>query len=177
MQFPSISLFLQRTLKSYAYELNREFAEPPKPGFFRKYGWYIVPIGFVLWGLAPHIKPVVVNALENLIIMNKPESPEGDDVVASDDSLPVIVTFDEPSEPVEQKERSTLEILEEQNHKRIVEQGRRAGVSTEGSDIEILERIKHKRIVEQAKLAGVSTEGTDIEILERISRKNLEKYN
>lgn len=82
--------------------------------------------------------------------MNKPESPEGDDVVASDDSLPVIVTFDEPSEPVEQKERSTLEILEEQNHKRIVEQGKRA---------------------------GVSTEGTDIEILERISRKNLEKYN
>lgn len=73
-------------------------------------------------------------------------------------------------------ELSTIEILERRNHARVVEQAKRAGVSTEGSDVEILERINHKHIVERAKREGVSTEGSDVEILERINRKHLERY-
>ena len=74
-------------------------------------------------------------------------------------------------------EGSTLEILERINHANAVEQGKRAGVSTEGSTLDILERINHANAVEQARRAGVSTEGTTLEILERINRKNLEKYS
>ena len=74
-------------------------------------------------------------------------------------------------------EGTTIEILERINHASVVKQAQRAGVSTEGSTTEILERINHASVVEQAKRAGVSTEGTTIEILERINRKNLEKYN
>ena len=72
-------------------------------------------------------------------------------------------------------EGSDMEILDRISHKRIVEEARRAGVSAEGSDMEILDRISHKRIVEEARRAGVSAEGSDTEILDRISRKHLER--
>ena len=68
-------------------------------------------------------------------------------------------------------EGTTLEILERINHADVVKQARRAGVSTEGSTLEILERINHADVVKQAQRAGVSTEGTSLEILERINRK------
>lgn len=74
-------------------------------------------------------------------------------------------------------EGTTLEILERINHADVVKQAKRAGVSTEGTTLEILERINHADVVKQAKRAGVSTEGTTLEILERINRKELEKYN
>ena len=72
-------------------------------------------------------------------------------------------------------EGSTIEILERMNHARVVKDAKEAGVSTEGSTIEILERMNHARVVKDAKEAGVSTEGSTIEILERITRKRLEK--
>ena len=74
-------------------------------------------------------------------------------------------------------EGSTMEILERINHAEVVEQAKRAGVSTKGSTMEILERINHAEVVEQAKRAGVSTKGSTMEILERINRKELEKMN
>ena len=43
------------------------------------------------------------------------------------------------------------------------------------STSEILDRITHANVVEQAKRAGVSTKGTTSEILDRITRKNLER--
>ena len=73
------------------------------------------------------------------------------------------------------KQKSTLELLEEQNHASVVKQAKEAGVSTEGSTIDILERINHASVVKQAKEAGVSTEGSTIDILERINRRNLER--
>lgn len=73
------------------------------------------------------------------------------------------------------EELSTLELLERQNHASVVEDAKRAGVSTEGTTLEILERINHASVVEDAKRAGVSTEGTTLEILERINRKNMGK--
>ena len=72
---------------------------------------------------------------------------------------------------------TTIEILERINHADVVKQAKKAGVSTDGTTIEILERINHADVVKQAKRAGVSTDGTTIEILERIHHKNLEKYN
>lgn len=71
------------------------------------------------------------------------------------------------------KEHSTLELLERRNHADVVEQAKRAGVSTEGTTLEILERINHADVVEQAKRAGVSTEGTTLEILERINHADV----
>lgn len=71
------------------------------------------------------------------------------------------------------KELSTLELLEKRNHADVVDQARRAGVSTEGTTLEILERINHADVVKQAKRAGVSTEGTTIEILERINHADV----
>ena len=73
-------------------------------------------------------------------------------------------------------EGSTTDILERISHARVVEQAKRAGVSTEGSTTDILERISHARVVEQAKREGVSTEGSTTDILERISRKRMERY-
>ena len=73
-------------------------------------------------------------------------------------------------------EGSTSDILERITHKNVVDQARRAGVSTEGSTSDILERITHKNVVDQARRAGVSTEGSTSDILERITRKSLEKY-
>jgi len=72
----------------------------------------------------------------------------------------------------EERELSTLEMLERQSHANAVEQAKRAGVSTEGSTLDILERISHANAVEQAKRAGVSTEGSTLDILERISHAN-----
>ena len=72
-------------------------------------------------------------------------------------------------------ELSTLELLERRNHADVVEQARRAGVSTEGTTLEILERINHADVVKQARRAGVSTEGTTLEILERINHADVVK--
>ena len=72
-------------------------------------------------------------------------------------------------------ELSTIEILEKRNHARVVEQARRAGVSTEGSTVDILERMNHARVVEEARRAGVSTEGSTVDILERMNRKRMER--
>ena len=41
---------------------------------------------------------------------------------------------------------------------------------------EILDNNTHKQVIDQAKRAGVSTEGSTSEILDRITRKNMEKY-
>ncbi len=79
----------------------------------------------------------------------------------------------EPKKQKDDSELSTMELLERKSHARIVEQAKRAGVSTEGSDMDILDRISHKRIVEQAKRAGVSAEGSDMDILDRISHKRI----
>ena len=73
-------------------------------------------------------------------------------------------------------QKSTLELLEEQNHANVVKQAKEAGVSTKGSTLEILERINRASVIEQAKEMGVSTEGSTLEILERINRKTLEEY-
>lgn len=73
-------------------------------------------------------------------------------------------------------EGSTTDILERISHARVVEQAKREGVSTEGSTLEIMERINHAEVVKQAKRAGVSTEGSTLEIMERINRKELERY-
>ena len=87
---------------------------------------------------------------------------------------------DELGEPYrkksEDKELSTLELIEKRQHENVVRDAKRAGVSTEGSTLEILERIQHANVVKDAKRAGVSTEGSTLEILERIQRKNMEKY-
>ena len=71
------------------------------------------------------------------------------------------------------REKTTLEILEERNHERVVNDAKKAGVSTEGSTIDILERINHQRVVNDAKKAGVSTEGSTIDILERINHQRV----
>jgi predicted mannosyl-3-phosphoglycerate phosphatase (HAD superfamily) len=73
------------------------------------------------------------------------------------------------------REMSTLELLEKQQHKDVVKQAKRAGVSAEGSTIEILERIQHADVIKQAKRAGVSSEGSTIEILERIQHADVVK--
>ena len=75
----------------------------------------------------------------------------------------------------EDKELSTLELLERRQHEDVVRQAKRAGVSAEGSTIEILERIQHADVVKQAKRAGVSSEGSTIEILERIQHADVVK--
>ena len=75
----------------------------------------------------------------------------------------------------EDKELSTLELLEKRQHEDVVRQAKRAGVSAEGSTIEILERIQHADVVKQAKRAGVSSEGSTIEILERIQHADVVK--
>ena len=72
-------------------------------------------------------------------------------------------------------EGSTVDILERMNHARVVEEARRAGVSTEGSTVDILERMNHARVVEEARRAGVSTEGSTVDILERMNRKRMER--
>lgn len=46
----------------------------------------------------------------------------------------------------------------------------------EETTLEALERANHAQVVEQAKRAGVSTEGSTLEIMERINKKTLEKY-
>lgn len=45
------------------------------------------------------------------------------------------------------------------------------------SSLELIEKRNHEEIVQQAKRAGVSTKGSTMEILERINRKELEKMN
>ena len=75
-----------------------------------------------------------------------------------------------------ERQKTTLELLEEINHANVVEQAKEAGVSAEGSTLDILERINHANVVKQAKEAGVSTEGSTLDILERINRKYLEEY-
>lgn len=75
-----------------------------------------------------------------------------------------------------ERQKTTLELLEEINHANAVEQAKEAGVSTKGSTLDILERINHANVVKQAKEAGVSTEGSTLDILERINRKYLEEY-
>lgn len=77
--------------------------------------------------------------------------------------------------PKPQKEKTTLELLEQKHHAEVVEQARRAGVSTEGTTLDILERIHHADVVKQAKRAGVSTEGSTLDILERIHRNQLSR--
>lgn len=73
------------------------------------------------------------------------------------------------------REKTTLEILEERNHASVVEQAKRAGVSTKGTTSEILDRINHASVVKQAQRAGVSTEGTTSEILDRINHASVVK--
>ena len=73
--------------------------------------------------------------------------------------------------------KSTLKLLEEENHADVVKQAKEAGVSTEGSTLDILKRIQHANVVEQAKEAGVSTEGSTLDILKRIQQKMLEDYH
>ena len=73
------------------------------------------------------------------------------------------------------REKTTIELLEEQNHASVVKRAKEAGVSTEGSTLEILERMNHASVVKRAKEAGVSTEGSTLEILERMNRKRLEE--
>lgn len=75
----------------------------------------------------------------------------------------------------EEKELSTLELLERRQHEDVVRQAKRAGVSAEGPTIDILERIQHADVVKQAKRAGVSSEGSTIEILERIQHADVVK--
>ena len=76
-----------------------------------------------------------------------------------------------------EKELTTMELLERRQHADVVRQAKRAGVSSEGTTMEILDRIQHADVVRQAKRAGVSSEGTTMEILDRIQRKEMEKYN
>lgn len=75
----------------------------------------------------------------------------------------------------EDKELSTLELIEKRQHEDVVKQAKRAGVSAEGSTIDILERIQHADVVKQAQRAGVSSEGSTIEILERIQHADVVK--
>lgn len=72
-------------------------------------------------------------------------------------------------------EGSTMDILDRIQHKEMVERGKRAGVSTEGSTMDILDRIQHKEMVERGKKAGVSTEGSTMDILERIQQKEMQE--
>lgn len=78
-------------------------------------------------------------------------------------------------EKSEDKELSTLELIEKRQHEDVVKQAKRAGVSAEGSTIEILERIQHADVIKQAQRAGVSSEGSTIEILERIQHADVVK--
>lgn len=81
------------------------------------------------------------------------------------------------SKTEDRKKLSVAEILERKTHADVVEQAKRAGVSTEGSTSDILQRITHADVVKQAKRAGVSTEGSTSDILQRITEKEMEKYN
>ena len=74
-----------------------------------------------------------------------------------------------------EKQKSALELLEEDNHANVVKQAKEAGLSTEGSTLDILERIHHANVIKQAKEAGVSTEGSTLDILERIHHANVVK--
>ena len=74
-----------------------------------------------------------------------------------------------------ERQKSTLELIEEQNHASVVKQAKEAGVSTEGSTLEILDRINHASVVKQAKEAGVSSEGSTLEILDRINHAGVVK--
>lgn len=104
--------------------------------------------------------------------MEKPLAREQGNLAKDRSALPEMKILQEDNA----NEKSTIELLEERNHARVVEQAKEAGVSTEGSTIEILERMNHARVVKQAKEAGVSTEGSTLDILERIQRKQLEEY-
>ena len=74
-----------------------------------------------------------------------------------------------------ERPKTTLELLEEQNHANVVKQAKKAGVSTEGSTLDILDRINHANVVKQAQKAGVSTEGSTLDILDRINHANVVK--
>ena len=105
-----------------------------------------------------------------------PHTDPASEITQSED-VPVIEDTPSKRNVAPQKELSTIELLEKKNHARVVEQAKRAGVSTEGSTIDILDRINHAEVVEQAKRAGVSTEGSTIDILDRINRKRIESMN
>lgn len=88
---------------------------------------------------------------------------------------PEIKIKQEDNTEVMVNEKSTIELLEEQNHARVVKQAKEVGVSTEGSTLDILERINHASVVKQAKEVGVSTEGSTLDILERINHASVVK--
>lgn len=66
--------------------------------------------------------------------------------ITQSEDVPVIEDTPSKRNVAPQKELSTIELLEKKNHARVVEQAKRAGVSTEGSTIDILDRINRKRI-------------------------------
>lgn len=93
-----------------------------------------------------------------------------------DISVDVPTEVAKPAEPVEEnRELTTLELLERKNHENAVKMAQRAGVSTEGTTIELLDRVNHANAIKQAQRAGVSTEGTTIEILDRVNHANAVK--
>lgn len=47
-----------------------------------------------------------------------------------------------------ERQKSTLELIEEQNHASVVKRAKEAGVSTKGSTLEILDRINRKQLEE-----------------------------
>ena len=110
-------------------------------------------------------KPIATKRKEG---ENKPSAPAAQKVQATEGNSSVIKN---------DGQKSTSEILEEQIHASVVEQAKKAGVSTEGSTTEILERINHASVVEQAKKAGVSTEGSTLDILDRIQHARVVEHS
>ena len=115
-------------------------------------------------------------------VVEEPSTDQTTDIQSLDLPPTIDISVDVPTEvaklaePVEEnRELTTLELLERKNHENAVRMAQRAGVSTEGTTAEILERITHANAVKQAQRAGVSSEGSTSEILERVTHANAVK--
>ena len=128
-------------------------------------------------------KPVVEKKQTNAKRQIKPKKetekpsvkPHGIITVESAQSNENESHLESTDDKIVERQKTTLELIEEQNHASVVKQAKEAGVSAEGSTMEILERINHASVVKQAKEAGVSAEGSTLEILERINHANVVK--
>ena len=131
------------------------------------------------WDEEEELEPEDIDVIDFIRDQSAPKAAQQHEGRAADESASERSasqkSASEKSAP-QKREKSVSELLEERTHKSVVDQARRAGVSTEGSTSDILERITHKNVVDQARRAGVSTEGSTSDILERITRKSLEKY-
>ena len=115
-------------------------------------------------------KPVSSSSRTSQKAVTKETEDVDNTMDVSDISQEGVVDVDEVS-PDEATENEMVETPEPVIVEEVTETPTR-----EETTSDILERIHHANVVEQAKRAGVSTEGSTSDILERINRKNLERF-